>query len=229
MMQINPMPLFYEISTWALPVVISVVFHEVAHGYTAYLLGDKTAYSQKRLTLNPLAHIDLAGSVALPLLLILLKAPILFGWAKPVPVNFSRLAHPRRDSFLVALAGPAMNFLLAVLSVFVMKLVLQYMQPDVMLTSWLLENAKNCLLFSLVIGIFNLMPILPLDGGRMLNALLPNVLARKYQMTERYGFYVLVAVLFILPLVFKIDIFAWAMNIMFPKAIALVYHIAGIF
>lgn len=228
MMDLNPMPLFYEMSVWLLPIAVTTVFHEVAHGYMAYFLGDKTAKAQHRLTLNPIAHIDPVGSLVLPIVLLLVKAPILFGWAKPVPVNFSYLMHPRRDTILIALAGPFANFLIALLCVFLMKWCAVYLNPHDSLTLWLLENAKNCLVFSLLIGVFNLLPVLPLDGGRVVSALLPAPLARGFKKIEKFGFYILLFFLVVLPLTLKIDIVGWILGYLLPLTLNLLYAIADL-
>mgnify|MGYP003306120817 CR=1 FL=1 len=148
----------YGLSVWAIPLVLCMVIHELAHGYVALKLGDKTALREGRLTLNPMAHIDPMGSVFLPLVLVLSSSPVLFGWAKPVPVNFNALNNPKRDMGLVAAAGPLSNILLAVVFVFLGKLVLEFVPLHSPLFMRLKDNIMNGILFSLVVAVFNLLP-----------------------------------------------------------------------
>ena len=161
--------------------VTAVVFHEVAHGYVAYRCGDPTAFYRGRLTLNPLKHVDPVGTILLPLVLILAHSPFLFGYAKPVPVNFAGLRNPRRDMMLVAAAGPFTNFALCLL--FVLALVLLHPGDG----SWLLAGLQSCILTNLMLGLFNLIPIPPLDGSNILAGMLPAKIARPYLQLGRYG------------------------------------------
>ncbi len=186
-----------QISLWILPILIAVVFHEVAHGVVANRLGDPTAARAGRLTLNPIAHIDPIGSVALPLLLLVTNSGFLFGWAKPVPVNFAALGSPKRDMIYVAAAGPATNFLIAALSAFVFHTVHPLAAGDTGTISAAVLTpvaliAKYCVLMNVFLGVFNLLPIPPLDGGRVLTGLLPLGLARPFAKIERYGFMILI-------------------------------------
>lgn len=207
--------IIYTLTTWVLPLLLSMILHEVAHGYVALKLGDQTAERAGRLTLNPFNHIDWVGTITLPLLLLAVGAPVLFGWAKPVPVNFRALNHPKRDMGLVALAGPLTNFLLAIVFVLFARMVLPFFPSDSFTYLWIAQNVYNGVMLSIVLGIFNLFPILPLDGGRILVSLLPKDLSYKYQETERYGFMILLLFLFILPF-FGINIFGWFINTLFP-------------
>ena len=146
----------------------AVVVHEVSHGWAALALGDRTALTAGRLTFNPFKHMDPIGTLILPLLLTLLRSPFVFGWAKPVPVNFAALRHPKRDIFWVGAAGPAANFLLAIAAAFFLKTIGGSLPP------WGIAAVKYLILINLVLGLFNLIPIPPLDGSRILTGLVPS-------------------------------------------------------
>jgi len=187
-----------KIAIWAIPVLIAVVFHEVAHGWVANRLGDPTAARLGRLTLNPIAHIDLFGTILFPALLILSGAPFVFGYAKPVPVNFYQLRNPKRDMVWVALAGPAMNLLLALGFVIVWKALMPHGASGLSDGSWLTPvvlMAQSGLLINISLAVFNMFPLPPLDGGRVLVGLLPNPLSTKVAGIERYGFLILIVLL----------------------------------
>ena len=198
----------YTLTTWVIPLLLCVILHEIAHGYVAMKLGDKTAWLMGRLTLDPRKHIDPIGSILVPGLLLLSGSRMLFGWAKPVPVDFYRLNHPKRDMGLVALAGPVANVLLAIVFVLIGRFILWILPSDNVTTLWLIENIKNGIGLSLVLACFNLLPILPMDGGRVVASLLPKKLSNKYQESEKYGLFILFGVLFILPAM-GIDIVNW--------------------
>jgi Zn-dependent protease len=187
----------YEISIWLLPVLIAVTFHEAAHGFVAHLLGDDTAWRLGRVSFNPLKHIDPVGTVLLPAMLLLLRSPFLFGYAKPVPVNFRALRNPRFDTVLVAAAGPGINLLLATFAALALHTV-QY--APVAAAQWILHNLENAILINIVLAVFNLFPLPPLDGGRIAVGLLPRALATPLSRLEPYGFPILIGLLFILPL-----------------------------
>lgn len=209
------MSVIYTLTTWIIPLFLCVILHEIAHGYVAMKLGDKTAWLMGRLNLNPVKHFDLVGCVIVPLFLLLIKAPILFGWAKPVPVDFSRLNNPKRDTGVVAVAGPLANLLLAVIFVLFGRLVLYVLPSDLSLSIWLVQNVKNGISFSLILACFNLMPILPMDGGRILWSLLPQKYANLYQESEKYGLFILIGVLFLLP-VMGLDVVGWFIGTLYP-------------
>jgi len=187
----------HALSVWLLPIILAITLHEAAHGWAADRLGDDTARRAGRVSSNPIRHVDPVGTVLLPGFL-LMVAPIVFGWAKPVPVQPGRLHHPKRDMALVAAAGPALNFVLALASAWLL-LVPALIGGDGGL--WLQQNLLNALLINLVLGVFNLFPIPPLDGGRIAVGLLPMALARRWARLERYGFLILLALLFVVPLV----------------------------
>ena len=186
----------YQLSTWILPLVIAITFHEASHGFVARLFGDDTAWRMGRVTFNPLKHIDPFGTVLLPALLMVMRAPFLFGYAKPVPVNFRALRNPKRDSVFVAAAGPAMNLALAILSALLFRLV-PFLPPDA--ARWAADNLSNALLINVLLAVFNLLPIPPLDGGRILVGLLPKGPSRALASLEPYGMLILIAALLILP------------------------------
>jgi len=170
--------------------IFAVVIHEVAHGYAAYLLGDPTAKRAHRLTLNPIAHLDLFGSVILPLVLVFSGSPVLLGWAKPVPFNPGYFRDPRRGIMIVGAAGPLINFLAALVSAVLFRLVGQAFQP---LALFLLYFCAT----NLILGIFNLIPIPPLDGSRIVMGLLPDDLVSAYLRLESFGFILIFVLLYL--------------------------------
>ena len=186
----------YAISVWLLPVLVAITFHEAAHGWMAERFGDPTARSLGRVTFNPIKHVDPFGTLILPGLLLLLKAPVLFGYAKPVPVNFARLNHPKRDMIWVALAGPGINIILAYASALGLRAVYP---PAGEVTDWLSQNLANSIQINIMLAVFNLLPIPPLDGGRVLTGLLPHPYAWRFAQLERYGLLILLGLLFIVP------------------------------
>ena len=213
------------ISVWAIPGIVAITLHEAAHGYVAWKLGDDTAYRMGRVSFNPLRHIDPFGTILLPLMLLLSGTRFMFGWAKPVPVNFGRLNHPRRDMVLVAAAGPGINLALAIISALLIHVAALF--PDVA-KEWAVINLENSIVFNIVLAVFNMFPLPPLDGGRVAVGLLPTELARPLAKLERWGLFILVGLLFILPSVFHIHVFSWLVGVPADFLIRMVYSITGL-
>lgn len=187
----------YDVSVWVLPLVIAITFHEAAHGFVAHRFGDNTAWELGRVSFNPLKHIDPFGTILLPAILLLSHSPFLFGYAKPVPVNFRALRHPRIDMVWVALAGPATNIFLALAAAGAFHLV-GYAPANA--AQWIADNLKNMLVINVLLAVFNMLPIPPLDGGRVAVGLLPNVLAVPLSRLEPYGMLILIGILILLPI-----------------------------
>lgn len=204
-----------EASTWVLPVLIAITFHEAAHGFVAWRLGDDTALRLGRVTFNPIRHVDLFGTILLPALLLMARAPVLFGYAKPVPVRFDRLRDPRRGMILVAAAGPATNLGLAVLSALLIHAAVLLPESA---ARWAAATLLNSLQLNLVLAVFNMLPLPPLDGGRVAVGLLPAPLAMPLARLERFGIVIVLAALFILPYIgsslgVDLNIFYWIVHL----------------
>lgn len=189
--------LVQKICVWALPVLFAIALHEVAHGWMASLFGDQTAKRLGRLSINPFRHIDPVGTVLVPVLLLMMGG-VVFGWAKPVPVVARNLRHPRRDMLWVAAAGPMANFLMALFWAGVMKISLSLMasQPIPAIHLFVLMGQAG-IVINLILGILNLLPLPPLDGGRIVSSLLPGRWAYYYDQIEPYGFFILLGLLLI--------------------------------
>ncbi|MDJ0945535.1 MAG: site-2 protease family protein [Kiloniellales bacterium] len=221
----------YVASVWVLPVLLAITLHEAAHGFVAWRLGDDTARQLGRVSFNPFRHVDLFGTVLLPAMLLILRAPFLFGWAKPVPVAFHRLRHPRRDMVLVAAAGPAANLILATASALMFHL-LPLLPLSV--AGWLGSNLYNSILINLVLAVFNMLPLPPLDGGRVAVGLLPDALARPLARLERFGFLIIIGVIFLLPMLGRevgldLNVFYWIVGVPVEWLLTFFVTLAGLY
>lgn len=196
---------FIVIAIYAIPVIIAITLHEAAHGFAARHFGDDTAARAGRITLNPLKHIDLFGTILLPAFLLLTKAGFLFGYAKPVPVNFSALRHPKRDMIWVAAAGPGMNVVLALASAALLGFIVRL---GVAVPGWLPSLLWSSVDINLVLAVLNLWPIPPLDGSKIAVGLLPPALALPLWRASRFGMAFLLAIFFIASFA-GIDVFGW--------------------
>jgi Zn-dependent protease len=215
-------------TTWIVPLIFAVTFHEAAHGFVALRFGDDTALRAGRVSLNPLNHIDPFGTILLPLLMLLMRAGFFFGYAKPVPVNFGRLKPLRLGMVLVALAGPMTNVLLAILSAL---LFLGVRLAPQMGQEWLALNLVNSLKFNAILCVFNMLPLPPLDGGRVAVGLLPRPLAMPLARVEPYGMMILMG-LFVLSYIgaqagFGFNLFGWLIGVPANLLIRFVLMITG--
>lgn len=185
-----------SVIVFAIPAILAITLHEAAHGYAALFRGDPTAKEEGRLSLNPVRHIDPLGTILLPGFLIASGAPFLFGWAKPVPVNFARLRNPRRDMVLVAVAGPGTNLLLAIVSALLIHVAFLAPEPS---QTWLRAMLQQSMVFNVILGLFNMIPLPPMDGGRVAVGLLPLPAARALARLENYGMFIILGAVVILP------------------------------
>lgn len=202
--------MIYFASTWVLPVLLAITLHEAAHGFVAHHFGDDTAWQLGRVSLNPLKHIDPFGTLLLPGLLLLIHSPFLFGYAKPVPVKFGQLRNPRRDMIWVAAAGPGMNLVLATTAALLLHTV-GFLPVGV--DQWVLRNLANAININVILAVFNLIPLPPLDGGRVAVGILPARLAAALARLTPYGMGIVIGAFFILPMLaaqagVHIDLFA---------------------
>ena len=191
-------------SVWALPALTAITLHEASHGYVADRLGDPTARLAGRLSLNPIRHVDPMGTVVLPALLLLLGAPFLFGWAKPVPVDPRRVTamrSQRKAMAVIAAAGPGSNLVMALVAGLLFWPALSIGGT---LGEWIVANLQNAVLFNVILAVFNLLPLPPLDGGRVAVGVLPRALARPLERVEPYGFMILLGFLVAVPMLFTV-------------------------
>ncbi len=188
--------LLYNVSVWALPVLLAITLHEAAHAYMAWRCGDDTGYVLGRVSLDPMRHIDPFGTIVLPGLLILAHAPFLFGYARPVPVDTRRLMKPGRDMMLVAAAGPAANVALAVAAFLLLKLV-----SEIDDTGWFVANLSRMVVLNIALAVFNLLPIPPLDGSHIAIGLLPPPLSRAVESMRPHGMAILIGLVVVLPVI----------------------------
>jgi Zn-dependent protease len=192
--------ILYGIATWLVPLAAAIILHEVSHGWVANAFGDPTAKRLGRLSLNPVRHVDPVGTIGLPMLLAVSGAPV-FGWAKPVPVVAKRMRNPRVHMMLVALAGPAMNFLLALVAAVLLAMSARSLSPESAAAVFIVDNLRNFLLINIFLGVFNLLPVPPFDGGHVVEGLLPRRLARPYAGLARFSFPILILLLVVVPMV----------------------------
>jgi Zn-dependent protease len=209
-------------------IILAITLHEASHGYVAWKLGDDTAYQLGRVTFNPLRHIDPMGTIILPAILVFTTG-FMFGYAKPVPVDYRRLRQPRRDMVLVAAAGPASNLLIALAAAMGLHLI-----PDTatMTTAVLSQMLGYCIFFNVIIGVFNMIPLPPLDGGRVAVGLLPNPLAYRLARLERYGMIILLIALIGLPLIGQqlgvdLNVVGWILRPIVDSVSGLIYLVTG--
>ena len=211
----------------AIPILVAITFHEAAHGWVAWKLGDDTAYRLGRVSFNPIRHIDFIGTILVPALLVLSGVGFIFGWAKPVPVHFGRLGSPRRDMIMVAGAGPGANIILAILSTVAL----------VLSQSFGLNTLSSILIISIeiniLLAIFNMLPLPPLDGGRVATGLLPSELATRFSKLEPFGLFIIVGLIFIVPRVTQemglgIDPFDWLVVSPREFVTSIIYNFLGI-
>jgi Zn-dependent protease len=216
------------VSIIALPVLVAITFHEAAHGFVAKKCGDNTAYMLGRVTFNPLKHIDPVGTVLLPLFLFFTTG-FLFGYAKPVPINPRQFRNFRRDMVLVAAAGPGSNLILAIVSAALIPVAKH--SPE-WFSDWAIQALGASVMINIVLALFNMLPLLPLDGGRILTVLLPRHLGIAYQRTERYGMLLLVVLVLLLPFLGRqigvdIDILGWILDPLTDYVRSLIGHLTG--
>lgn len=201
--------IIFTVATWLIPLAIAIVFHEVAHGWVARANGDQTAARLGRLSLNPIKHVDPIGTIALPTFLAVIGAPI-FGWAKPVPVMQSQLNNPRWDMVKVAAAGPATNIVLGIIGAVLLGVaIVVFGQAEKMsVGGFILTNLQNFIVINIFLALFNMIPIPPFDGSKVLGGFLPPSLGIPFQNLERFGFLFLIILIVVVPRVTGVNVVA---------------------
>ncbi|MGO9547222.1 MAG: site-2 protease family protein [Rhodomicrobium sp.] len=228
-MDLQLSPELYAASTWVIPVLLAVTMHEAAHGFAARACGDSTAWRMGRVTLNPLKHIDPFGTILLPAFLLIMRSPFLFGYAKPVPVNFGALRNLPRDMVWVALAGPGANIALAIAAALLFHVV-PYLPANAV--QWVAKNLANAIIINVVLAVFNMIPLPPLDGGRVAVGLLPRGLAMPLARIEPHGMLILIGLIFILPFLGQtlgvdLNVISWILSSVADPIIKAVALLAG--
>lgn len=216
----DPYNVLIKILVYALPVIFAITLHEAAHGYVARHFGDSTAYMLGRVSLNPVRHIDPVGTILLPLVTVMLSG-FMFGWAKPVPVNFNNLRHPKRDSLWVAAAGPASNIVQALAWALVARVLAEVISPTGLAGGFWLAVAEAGVVVNVAFAILNLFPLLPLDGGRMLMSLLPGRLSYAYSRLEPYGMIILIVLI-------VTGALSWVLGPLVTSCLHLIYSLFGL-
>ena len=222
--------LIQNATTWILPILFAVTLHEAAHGFVAWRLGDNTAYMLGRVTFNPLRHIDPFGTILVPAVLLLGGSSFLFGYAKPVPVNMRNLSHPKRDMVWVALAGPGINIFLAIISALLLHLAVIL---PVQVRDFAGITLFNSMQLNIWLALFNMLPLPPLDGGRVAVGILPRFLALPLANLERYGMLILIGLIFLLPFIgrmigLNLDILGWILGPASSYVLNVIAHLTGV-
>lgn len=226
----NSYDFLVKLFIFGVPLLLAVPLHEAAHGFVALYCGDQTAKKAGRLTLNPLPHVDLFGTIMLPGLLVLSGVPFLFGYAKPVPVHFAGLRNPRRDMVLVAAAGPLMNLVLAVISGLLVHGLFLFPEG---VGKLLREMLQVSVLMNVSLAVFNMLPIPPLDGGRVAVGILPDIFARRLARLERYGLLILLGLIVLLPTIgnafgIQLNLLSWLIADPIHYLVTIIWRLTGL-